>query len=342
MGIFRSKAKQHSDEAVVETPQSQSYDIPVPPNYRNNESTHSSSYNTGSNISSADTRINQQQHQPVQPPKTTVITTTTTTTTTTTINGDGSVQTQTHPYDAAADPPPATETTVQSNSSSTQPSSEEIISQTPITDTSPDCSQVRRNSTSGGRPIPPRSELRNSMNPPIPLNTNRTTPAPAPAPTPIQPGQNEYEPSPLSLNPTGTPQSPTRTQFYPPPPTTENNYDAYQNTNQIPLSPNPNSAPQPHYSRREGSLSAAKGLHGAGEALRGSINGTIAKQMGDDADLIHQRAIREKGLREVRENRFPDRVSVGSGGNRLRKRSLSRGLTARDGQLERVDERSNF
>lgn len=83
-----------------------------------------------------------------------------------------------------------------------------------------------------------------------------------------------------------------------------------------------------------------KALHGAGEALRGTVNSKIAGRLGDEQDAANQRGVREQGLREVRETGLRDRVPpVLVHGGKLRKRSLSRGLgEERRRPLERVDE----
>lgn len=47
-------------------------------------------------------------------------------------------------------------------------------------------------------------------------------------------------------------------------------------------------------------LGAIKGIHGAGEALRGSVNSTIAKSVGDTAEQQRMKAVREKGMEEFR------------------------------------------
>ncbi|EKD13217.1 hypothetical protein MBM_08660 [Drepanopeziza brunnea f. sp. 'multigermtubi' MB_m1] len=50
----------------------------------------------------------------------------------------------------------------------------------------------------------------------------------------------------------------------------------------------------------QGVASTLKGLHGAGEALRGSVNGRIAHVTRDQAEEERMRAVREKGLGEWR------------------------------------------
>jgi hypothetical protein len=47
-------------------------------------------------------------------------------------------------------------------------------------------------------------------------------------------------------------------------------------------------------------LGAIKGIHGAGEALRGSVNSTIAKGVGDAAEQERMRAVKERGVEEFR------------------------------------------
>ncbi|KAI9745113.1 MAG: hypothetical protein M1818_001391 [Claussenomyces sp. TS43310] len=280
MGLFRSKGK-----TALETPAPADFQGP-PSNSPDN------SYNnslTSSNLSSADTRVNNNP----QAPKT-VVTTTTTTTTTTTVDSDGSTRTQTHPYNPSVDPPPATE----------------------VVQTNEDANGVRafnheterpglRHSTSGGRPIPPRSELRNAHISPQPLS--QTQPP------------HHHGSQPLASHP----QSPT-----------------FQESTSDPVTPTSPSS-SANFSRPLGTHSsrltnAFKGLHGAGEAIRGTLNSTVAKGLGDDADMERQRDIKEQGLREVRDSGFRDKAQT-----RLRRRSASRELKSGmvDGRLERVDER---
>jgi hypothetical protein len=52
--------------------------------------------------------------------------------------------------------------------------------------------------------------------------------------------------------------------------------------------------------RRENFMSAIKGIHGAGEALRGTVNSKIAHGMHDTAEEERQRAIREQGMSEFK------------------------------------------
>ena len=89
-------------------------------------------------------------------------------------------------------------------------------------------------------------------------------------------------------------------------------------------------------------MAGMKALHGAGEALRGTVNSKIAGKLGDEQDAVNQRKVREQGLREVRETGIRDRVPLVHGG-KLRKRSLSRGMGEERRPLERVDEsEANF
>lgn len=53
-------------------------------------------------------------------------------------------------------------------------------------------------------------------------------------------------------------------------------------------------------SKRENLMQAAKGLHGAGEALRGTVNHTLAKGIGDKAEQERARIVREDGMNEFR------------------------------------------
>jgi hypothetical protein len=92
-----------------------------------------------------------------------------------------------------------------------------------------------------------------------------------------------------------------------------------------------------HHGKRESLMTGMKALHGAGEALRGTVNSKIAGKLGDEQDAMNQRMIKEQGLREVRETGIRDRVPLVHGG-KLRKRSLSRGLGEDRRPLERVDE----
>lgn len=68
--------------------------------------------------------------------------------------------------------------------------------------------------------------------------------------------------------------------------------------------------------KRESLASAARGIHGAGEALRGSVNSVIAGGLGDQKDLEQNRAIKEQGMKDLTNSGFREKA-----GNRLRRRS---------------------
>jgi hypothetical protein len=76
---------------------------------------------------------------------------------------------------------------------------------------------------------------------------------------------------------------------------------------------------------------AIKGLHGAGEALRGTVNGTIAKASHDTVEEERMRAIREKGMGEWRGSGLSERAGGlregfrEKAGERQRNRRLSVG-----------------
>lgn len=204
---------------------------------------------------------------------------------TTTLESDGTSHTQTQPYNPASDPPPATET-IRTHE---EPSNAQALG--------PEDHGLRH-STSGGRPIPPRSELRIKQ--------------PSPQPVSNRPVPPEID----------TPDSP------------------YRNSNAEPTTPI-SPASSSNYSRPLGShggrfSNAVKGIHGASEALRGSVNSTIAKGVGDQADYDRQIAIKQQGMREFTDSGFREKAE-----GRLRRRSASRELRSGvvDGGLERVDER---
>jgi hypothetical protein len=76
---------------------------------------------------------------------------------------------------------------------------------------------------------------------------------------------------------------------------------------------------------------AIKGLHGAGEALRGTLNGTIARGMHDTAEEERMRAVREKGVGEWRDSGLREKAGGlregfrEKAGERQRTRRLSQG-----------------
>lgn len=102
-------------------------------------------------------------------------------------------------------------------------------------------------------------------------------------------------------------------------------------------------------SHRQSLTSAFKGIQGASEVLRGSINSGIAKTTHDKAEQERMRAIREQGMKDYKASGLGERMwggrvaERGDGTRRLRKRSLSRnGVhgTEGPGGLEAVEERS--
>lgn len=66
------------------------------------------------------------------------------------------------------------------------------------------------------------------------------------------------------------------------------------------ISGGPGVAPQKPVGKRQGFTATLKGLHGAGEALRGSVNEKIAHATHDQAEEERMRAVREKGMGEWR------------------------------------------
>lgn len=67
-------------------------------------------------------------------------------------------------------------------------------------------------------------------------------------------------------------------------------------------------------------MNAARGIHGAGEALRGSVNSAIAEGFGDQKDLEQNQVVKAQGMRDFTNSGFREKA-----GNRLRRRS--RGIT---------------
>ena len=99
--------------------------------------------------------------------------------------------------------------------------------------------------------------------------------------------------------------------------------------------------------RKESMFNAFKGIHGAGEALRGTVNSTIAKGMHDTAEEERQRAIREQGMSEFRGSGLREQAGGLREGfrqkaeerNRLRRRSGSAQRPQIGHTLDRVEER---
>jgi len=84
--------------------------------------------------------------------------------------------------------------------------------------------------------------------------------------------------------------------------------------------------------KRESLTAAFKGLHGAGEALRGTVNSKIARGMHDTAEEERMRVVREKGVGEWRGSGLSERVPPGlregfreKAEGRMRARRLSQG-----------------
>jgi hypothetical protein len=94
-------------------------------------------------------------------------------------------------------------------------------------------------------------------------------------------------------------------------------------------------------------MKGLKGLHGAGEALRGTVNSTIAKGMHDTAEEERQRQIREQGMNEFRGSGLREQAGGLREGfrqkaeerNRLRRRSGSAQRPQVGHTLDRVEER---
>ena len=241
---------------------------------------------------------------------------------------------------------------------------------------------MRTPSTSGGRPIPPRSELRNSTPPTHstsqfqsptaggesynnipprsakrnsnefnvqPLNTGNQTPVPPPKNndpiSPVSPVESRWD---------GRGGARPTTPNYSRPGVSGQNHQQQPGTYQQQPSQAPPPVPsqaqaQPeHMSKRQSLGIALKGLHGAGEAIRGTVNTKIAHGMHDTAEEERMKAVREQGINEFRGSGLYDRSGgVREGfreksevqqGRRLRKRSLSRGPQLGHG-LDAVDER---
>jgi len=76
-------------------------------------------------------------------------------------------------------------------------------------------------------------------------------------------------------------------------------------------------------------VGAIKGIHGAGEAFRGAVNGSIAKVGGDSSDMEKQRIVKEDGMRALRESGFREKAE-----GRLGKKNVTNG----NGSLAVVNE----
>lgn len=243
--------------------------------------------------------------------------------------------------------------------------------------------QVNSGTTSGGRPIPPRSELRNSpghspanaQGTPSPINTQNTSITSPTMPTRSE-RRNSREVAPLNTNPVSelpgnsyeqprTPTTPSnisrpKTPNYSRPGSSVTNLPQSNmgNTTTIsagttPATPVETTPVKEHkLEKKRGSVTAAiKGLHGAGEALRGTVNSTIARGMHDSAEEERMRAVRDKGVGEWKTSGLSERVPAGlregfreKAGDRLRTRRLSQGngIHGSEGPngLDPVEERS--
>jgi hypothetical protein len=207
----------------------------------------------------------------------------------------------------------------------------------------------RSPSTTGGRPIPPRSEFLNTTNArgtsPYPASTLSPDATGIPPPPARSPKRNSGDRvvAPLGTNrPAGeagivespvSPTAPARSHTLdfsrpgavaasPSSPTREN----LGTTTSISADP-----PSHPHGKRESLFGAIKGLHGASEALRGTVNGTIAKASHDTVEEERMRAIREKGMGEWRGSGLSERAGGlregfrEKAGERQRNRRLSVG-----------------
>ncbi|KAH8592543.1 hypothetical protein B0O99DRAFT_689686 [Bisporella sp. PMI_857] len=376
MGLFKHKDKTRPDLDPSPGP---SKNLPANPNQKpqaGQNSFNDSGY-SGSDVSNLDLQKaakNQQQAQG-KPPGTTVTTTTTTTTTTTVVTADGTTQTFQHPYDPSTDPPPQQSQTTYIDPNTTSqtihrqaenrtpvPSQHQPIEATPAPTAPPPAQRPqfhriqtpprkptpqdlatmgqhelptpgpysqgalqqeqsipRANSTSGGRAIPPRSELRptSTASPyPQPLNTN-------PHVQPLNTNQSPHSPH-SGIDPAvaASPTSPI----------------APNGRSKTPNFSRPDAAH--HASKRESVGNVVKGIHGAGEALRGTVNSTIARGMGDAAELERSRSVKEQGLNEFRGSGLREGFREKAEGRmKIRRRSGSANPGEGHGHvLDRVDE----
>ncbi|KAE8452283.1 hypothetical protein EG329_000983 [Mollisiaceae sp. DMI_Dod_QoI] len=243
--------------------------------------------------------------------------------------------------------------------------------------------------TSGGRPIPARSEFRtspgHSPGTPSPINTQAPSANSLPMPMRSEKrNSREHIVAPLNTHPVselpahspygehfGSPTTPTNSSrpktpnFSRPgihsPSNSMTNIPQYNmgNTTTVSAGSSPVATtaetvpPKDHkLERKKGSVTAAlKGFHGAGEALRGQVNSTIARGMHDTAEEERMRAVRDKGMGEWRGSGLSERVPVGlregfreKAGDRLRSRRLSQGNMVHGSEgpngLDPVEERS--
>jgi len=96
--------------------------------------------------------------------------------------------------------------------------------------------------------------------------------------------------------------------------------------------------------KREALTSTMKGLHGAGEAIRGTINSGIARGLNDREEEEKMRAVREQGASEFRGSGLREGFREKAEGRmRLRRKSVEqRGIYGSEGPggLDAVEERS--
>jgi hypothetical protein len=97
-------------------------------------------------------------------------------------------------------------------------------------------------------------------------------------------------------------------------------------------------------SRREGIANTLKGLHGAGEAIRGTINSGIARGLHDREEEERMRAVRDQGVGEFKGSGLREGFREKAEGRmRLRRKSVEqRGVYGSEGPhgLDSVEERS--
>ena len=181
-------------------------------------------------------------------------------------------------------------------------------------------------STTGGRPIPPRSEFLNTTNArgtsPNPAPTLDPDTAGIPPPPARSPKRNSGDGvvAPLNTNRSAGDTDAVESSVSPTAPARSHTPD-FSHPSAVAASPSsPTRAnfgtttsisadgpSQPH-GKRESLFGAIKGLHGAGEALRGTVNGTIAKASHDTVEEERMRTIREKGMGEWRASGLSERA----------------------------------
>ncbi|KAB8360955.1 hypothetical protein FH972_024687 [Carpinus fangiana] len=289
MGLFKSRDKSRADVPASNPAQ---HNAPISPP-ASNSSYDDSNSKSASNISSAEHDLGK------QPPATT------------TVNPDGTTQVASHPYDPAIDPP-VSETNISRPTTSQMllPTSENQQqskrSQSPVLEEQ--TATPRRQSTGGGRPIPPRSELRSSHLPrKEPDHVSHGVPA-CSQPKLSQTTSSADQPQNQASKMQSTTSQLTASQ-------TPASRPSYQSINGT-ASPASQASSMPNFSRpavappladsrssqsgRGGLSGTLKGIRGAGEAIRGSVNSKIAKGLGEETELENSRMIREQGLQEYR------------------------------------------